>query len=110
MSCFLTDKPNKTNIEVPVEAYLGEKLVINCSSDGLPAPRFTITHNVTSNIVSNQSIYMKNKVDYSDAGIYECIAKNALGNDTDTGKLIVKSKITLQTHHILFFTNHRFIK
>ena len=100
MLCFLTDKPNKTNIEVPVEAYLGEKLVINCYSDGLPAPDFTITHNVTTIIVSNHSRYIKDKVDYSDAGLYQCIAKNSLGNGTDSDKLIVKGKIKLQTRFL----------
>ena len=85
-------KPNKTEIEVPEEAHLGEKLVINCSSDGLPPPSFTITHNVTSNIVSKDSKYIKEYVDYSDAGMYKCIAKNVLGNDTDSGFLTVKDK------------------
>ena len=85
---------------MPKEAYVGEKLVINCYSDGLPAPNFTITHNVTTNIVSNHSRYIKDKVDHSDAGIYECIAKNVLGKDTDSSNLIVKGKITLQTHFL----------
>ena len=85
-------KPNKTKIEVPEVAYVGENLVINCSSDGLPAPSFTISHNVTSNIVSNRSRYIKNKVDYSDAGFYKCISKNVLGNDTDSRTLVVKEK------------------
>ena len=88
--CFFVDKPINTKIEVSEEAYVGEKLVISCNSEGHPAPRFTITHNVTTNIVSGHSIYIKDKVDYSDAGIYECIAKNILGNDTDSGKLIIK--------------------
>ena len=84
---------------MPEEAYVGEKLVINCSSECLPAPSFTITHNVTTNIVSNNWTYIKDKVDHSDAGIYECIAKNVLGKDTDAGKLIVTGKIMLQTNY-----------
>ena len=83
-------KPYKTEIKVPEEAYIGEKLVINCFSDGLPAPSFTITHNVTNNIVCKHSRYVKENVDYSDAGMYKCIAKNVLGIDTDSDKLIVK--------------------
>ena len=98
--CFFADKPIKTKIEVPKEVCVGEKLVINCHSDGLPAPSFTITHNVATNIVSNHSIYIKDKVDHSDVGLYECIAKNVLGKDTDSGHLIVKGKITLQTHFL----------
>ena len=85
-------KPKKTKINVREEAYVGEKLVINCSSEGFPVPSFTITHNVTTNIVSNQSWYIKDKVDHRDAGLYECIAKNFLGNVTDSGNLIVKEK------------------
>ena len=107
---FFVDKPVKTKIEVPEEGYLREKLVINCYSEGLPSPSFSINHNVTRNIVSNNSSYIKEKVDYSDAGLYECVAKNVLGNDSDIGKLIVKGKITLQTHHIVFFANHRCLK
>ena len=85
---------------MPEEAYVGEKLVIKCYSDGHPAPSFTIMHNVTTNVVSNHSRYIKDKVDYSDAGIYECIAKNVLGNGTDSDHLIVKGKITLQKHFL----------
>ena len=84
---------------MPKEAYVGEKLVINCSSDGHRAPNFTITHNVTTNIVSNNWTYIKDKVDHSDAGGYECIAKNVLGNDTDSDKLFVTGKIMLQTNY-----------
>ena len=75
---------------MPEEAYVGEKIVINCYSEGHPAPSFTITHNVTTNFVSNHSSYIKDKVDHSDAGIYECIAKNILGSDTHAGSLTVK--------------------
>ena len=82
-------KPRDTKIEMRGEAYVGEKLVINCASEGFPAPSFTITHNIT-NIVSNHSNYIKDNVNYSDAGLYECIAKNLLGSDTKSGKLIVK--------------------
>ena len=100
MLCFFADKPIKTKIEVPEKAYVGEKLVINCYSEGLPVPNYTITHNVTTNILSNQSRYIKDKVDYSDAGIYECVAKNVLGSDKHSGNLTVKGKILLLTHFL----------
>ena len=87
---YIAEKPNKTKIEVPKEAYVGEKLDLNCDSEGFPPPNFTITHNVTTNIASNQSRYIKDKIDYSDAGLYECVATNILGNDTDSDNLIVK--------------------
>ena len=89
---IVNSKPKTTKIEMPEEAYIAEKLVISCSSKGFPAPNFTITHNVTTNIVSNQSRYIKHTVDYSDAGLYKCIAKNSFGNNTDSDYLIVKEK------------------
>jgi hypothetical protein len=90
---FFTDKPIKTKITVPEEAYFEKRFNITCDSDGQPAPSFTIIHNNTIIIVSNKTIVTYTKdVQYNDAGIYTCIAKNLLGNDSDSGNLTVKGK------------------
>jgi hypothetical protein len=54
---------------------------ITCESNGHPSPSYTIIHNNTK-IVSNDRTYTIDVVQYSDAGLYKCIAENKLGNSS----------------------------
>ncbi|CAB3986180.1 hemicentin-1-like, partial, partial [Paramuricea clavata] len=65
----------KENVDV------GKTFAITCESNGHPSPRYTIIHNNTK-IVSNDKMYTIDVVQYSDAGLYKCIAENKLGNSS----------------------------
>ena len=91
---FVSDKPTKTKINVPKEAYIGKTLAISCESDGLPVPNYAIIHNGT--IVSNEKKYIKGNVQYNHAGTYKCTAMNVLGRNSDSSNLtVIKGKIRL---------------
>ena len=93
--CFFTDKPKNTSItftpEDPEKAIFGSTVDVTCKSDGFPEPSYTITHNGTE--ISNETKHTILVVKWDDEGIYKCIARNELGDDSDSGNLTVKGMI-----------------
>ena len=76
-------------------AEIGRSVTKTCSSDGEPEPSYTITHNGT--VISTVKSYTISNVQWTDAGTYECIAKNIVGNDTisrNLNILIMRGMIT----------------
>ncbi|CAB3986170.1 contactin-3-like isoform X2 [Paramuricea clavata] len=63
------------------KAVVGKTFAITCESNGHPSPSYTIIHNDTK-VVSNDKTYTIDVVQYSDAGLYKCIAENKLGNSS----------------------------
>ena len=61
--------------------------MIRCESDGFPEPSYTIIHNGTE--VSNETKHTILVVKSGDEGIYKCIARNELGNDSSYANLTV---------------------
>ena len=69
-------------------ATKGQNVTISCESDGHPEPTYTIYRNGTDNtsVVSNEKTHIIESVNFSDAGLYRCKAKNKLGNDSSEVK------------------------
>ncbi|CAB3986171.1 contactin-3-like [Paramuricea clavata] len=94
---------NETTIELivnyqPEEPYfkenvdIGKTFAITCESNGHPSPSYTIIHNDTK-IVSTERTYTIDVVQYSDAGLYKCIAENKLGNSSTIYYLAVLDQL-----------------
>jgi hypothetical protein len=88
---FYTVQPNTKITFEPESAVVGSPCIITCDSSGFPAPSHTITHNGTE--VSTNKTYTIKVVKWSDAGIYKCVVKNVLGNDSASANLTVTGKI-----------------
>lgn len=69
------------------KAVINEPINVTCTSHGFPEPIYTIHHN--GMVVSADKRYTISKVKWKDAGTYKCIAKNALGVDSDSDNLNV---------------------
>ena len=85
------DKPDKTIIDFcPNSAVLGKRVVITCVSNGRPKPRYAITHNGTA--ITNEPVEKINPVFWNTTGIYHCIARNKLGQNSISSYLKVVSE------------------
>ncbi len=115
--CFFAAEPNITSFTVTPDSVAkeGKKVTITCISKGVPYPNNDIFRNgtkvnteKTSTEVSSEktsTTYTIDSVTPGDAGIYTCIAKNKVGNDSATVDLTVQGKIKvlkalLQAHSI----------
>ena len=88
--CFFADPPEEAYFKE--KAVVGESFTISCETNGHPSPSYTIIHNGTK-VVSNDKTYTIDIVQYSDAGLYKCIAKNKLGISSELYVLSVMGKI-----------------
>ncbi|CAB4017815.1 B-cell receptor CD22-like isoform X1, partial [Paramuricea clavata] len=101
----LNFKPNNTKITfTPEEVKVGTSVNITCYSEGRPEPRYNITHNRI--VLSTGKTHTISKANLSDAGTYECIAWNKLGNDSASAYLTVEvkpenTKITITQEGVL---------
>ncbi|CAB4041477.1 carcinoembryonic antigen-related cell adhesion molecule 20 [Paramuricea clavata] len=85
---LFTVKPNETAIRLtPERSVIGESVNITCESSGLPKPRYSIIHNDTE--VSSERTYTISKVNWSDAGTYQCTVENELGRNSKCSCLTV---------------------
>ena len=91
---FHIDKPDKTIIDFsPDPAVLGKRAVITCVSNGRPKPRHVITHN--GSVITNEPVekeFVIFPVFWNTTGIYQCIARNKLGQKPISSCLKVVSK------------------
>ena len=71
---------------------IGESVVITCEAIAVPLPSYIIIHNDTK-VVSTRKTYIITVFKYNDAGSYECIATNQLGNSSKKFSLSVVGKI-----------------
>ncbi len=69
---------------------VGEEVIIECTSDGVPEPSYKITHIDTKTVRNVKTFTISAKL--SDTGRYECIAWNKVGNDSDSDNLTVVGK------------------
>ena len=74
---------------------VGETVIITCESDGVPEPKYTITHNGTE--ISTEKMHIIRMVNKTHAGTYKCFVWNKLGNDSDSDILTVVGKIRFLT-------------
>ena len=108
-ACFIlfsTDQPEEPYFKENVD--IGKSFAITCKSNGHPSPRYTIIHNDTK-VVSNDRTYTIDVVQYSDAGLYKCIAENKLGNSSTIYYLSILGKIKyfqIQKLFLQYFTSH----
>ncbi|XP_028399390.1 uncharacterized protein LOC114522833 isoform X2 [Dendronephthya gigantea] len=78
VTVYVAIRPQKINVIFSQgKAKIGEPINITCESEGVPEPRFTITHNNTEVIAGKT--YNIPQVKWSDGGLYECIAKSKFG-------------------------------
>ena len=86
-------KPKATSIALtPEPAILNGPVIVTCKSHGLPEPSYIILHN-DSKVICNEKTYVISKVNWNDSGSYRCIAKNKLGNESQTYFLTVEGEI-----------------
>ena len=74
------------------KAVVGESFTISCETNGHPSPNYTIIYN-DSLVVSNDKTYTIDVVQYSDSGLYKCIAENKLGTSSKIYQLSIQGKI-----------------
>jgi hypothetical protein len=67
---------------------MGQPVTIVCVASARPEPRYTIIHNGTR-IVSTDNTYYIPKAGWNDTGTYTCNATNTLGNYLELLKLTV---------------------
>ncbi|XP_028397084.1 hemicentin-1-like [Dendronephthya gigantea] len=91
-------KPTKTVIKFSQNpAVIDESVTITCTSEGSPQPSYTIYHNGTK-VSSTCYPYSIPKLKWKDAGRYNCIASNLLGNDSDSDFFYIEEpKPTMQS-------------
>ena len=88
-------KPKRTSIALtPEPAILKGAVIVTCKSHGLPEPSYIILHN-DSKVISNEKTYVISKVNWNDSGSYRCIAKNKLGNNSQTYILTIAGEILI---------------
>jgi hypothetical protein len=88
--CFFADPPEEAYFKE--KAVVGESFTISCETNGHPSPNYTIIYN-DSLVVSNDKTYTIDNVQYSDAGLYKCVAENKLGSSSKMYQLSVIGKI-----------------
>ena len=82
---FVKVKPKTKSIALtPEPAILNGPVIVTCKSHGLREPSYTI---------SNEKTYVISKVNWNDSGSYRCVAKNKLGNESQTYFLTVEGEI-----------------
>ncbi len=74
---------------------VGEEVIIECTSHGVPEPSYKITH-IDTETVHNEKTFTISEAKLSDNGTYECVAWNKLGNDSDSKNVIVVGKTRFQ--------------
>ena len=72
----------------PRKVVVGEEVIIDCTSHGVPEPSYKITH-IDTKTVRNVKTFTISEAKLSDAGTYECFAWNKLGNGSDSDNLTV---------------------
>ncbi|XP_046858254.1 hemicentin-2-like isoform X2 [Xenia sp. Carnegie-2017] len=93
-------RPRQTNITIsPMSARKDQNVTISCESDGHPEPTYTISRIGTDNtsVVSNKKTYTIQSVNFSDAGLYRCEAKNELGIDLSEVKNLTVNEVGQNT-------------
>ena len=78
-------------------ATKGQNVTISCESDGHPEPTYTIYRNDNTSVVSNEKTHTIHSVNFIDAGLYRCEAKNELGNDLSEVKNLTVNRDTNTT-------------
>ncbi|XP_046858253.1 uncharacterized protein LOC124451690 isoform X1 [Xenia sp. Carnegie-2017] len=97
-------RPRQTNITIsPMSARKDQNVTISCESDGHPEPTYTISRIGTDNtsVVSNKKTYTIQSVNFSDAGLYRCEAKNELGIDLSEVKNLTVNEAPMSSSHSL---------
>ena len=74
---------------------VGEEVIIECTSHGVPEPSYKIIH-IDTQTVRNGKTFTISEAKLSDAGTYECFVLNKLGNDSNSKNLIVVGKTRFQ--------------
>ena len=84
---FKIANQNKYNV------IFGKNVTITCKANSFPLPDYMIFYNGTSltNVVNGMTTIKS--VNYSDGGLYKCIANNSLGNVSASFNLTVQGKI-----------------
>jgi hypothetical protein len=78
----------------PKKVKVGGSFGITCESNGVPEPKYSITHNGTE--ISTEKMHIIPKVEWRHAGTYKCFVWNNFGNDSDSDTLAV-GKISIYT-------------
>ncbi|XP_046858235.1 hemicentin-2-like [Xenia sp. Carnegie-2017] len=95
-------RPRQTNITIsPMSAREGQNVTITCESDGYPEPTYTIYRYGNTSVVSDKKTHIIQSVNFSDAGLYRCEAKNKLGNDSSQVKNLTVNEAPMSSSHSL---------
>jgi hypothetical protein len=98
-------KPRKTAITfTPEKVVVGKSVTITCESNGFPEPSYTIVHNDTE--ISNEKTLNVSEVEWSQAGLYQCVAINKLGRNSKSycltvvgGKILDRFRFNFHYHY-----------
>ena len=94
----------------PKDAEVGQSVTIKCDSKGLPKPKYKIAHGGKMFVVipGHEKSHTILDVQLNQAGRYDCIAWNQLGNHSAFDNLtVVEGKIKILDKFSLFTLSPR---
>jgi hypothetical protein len=92
----------------PKDAKVGQSVTIKCDSNGLPKPKYKIAHGGKMFVPAHEKFHTIPDVQLNDAGTYDCIAWNKLGNHSASANLtVVEGKIKILDTFSLFTLSPR---
>ena len=88
MCTFLSVAPKVTVYQCSTPVIEGDNAAIWCGAIGYPVPSIEWVLESTGEVISNLS-----NINRNDGGVYLCIAKNIIGNDTKNCTIDVHCKL-----------------
>ena len=100
-SCFLyLDKPKITSFNSDKKnniSPVGKTVTITCVAEAFPSPNYKIFYNDVKLADVVDGVKTIQSANLGDDGRYECLAKNSVGNISESFNLIVNGKICVKT-------------
>ena len=89
---FSTDEPSVTIQQCSTPVTEGKNATLQCTATGNPAPNITWIRASTGEVVSYNKMISITAISRRESGSYDCLAWNAIGNNSKTCTMDVHCK------------------